>query len=125
MFAAAWKDMRIGEARVYWAVSNQPRFDKDALVHRKFFVEQNHPSLAIDTSGTVWVVWEESQPGGQQIWIRSSADSDEGRAITDKSDGWASFPVVAWNAGLVAVVYEAENNGKRSVMFQQVEPTQQ
>ncbi|MCZ6675876.1 MAG: sialidase family protein [Candidatus Poribacteria bacterium] len=116
-FAAAWKDVRTGEAKVYWSTSDRPRFFSDAPVHQTFRGEQNHPSIAIDASGTVWMAWEESQPGSQRIWLRSSAGEDTGRPISDPSEGWASFPVVACNAGRVAVVYETDKSGDSAVMF--------
>jgi len=121
-FATAWKDVRTGENKVYWSVSESPDITSDAPIRKTLFGEQNHPSIAIDTSGTVWVAWEDSQPTGQQIWIRSSADSDKGTAISDRSEG-ASFPVVATNAGMVAVVYEAEKDGESTVMFRRIPPT--
>ena len=124
-FAAAWKDVRTGTASVYWAVSDSLSFTEDSPIHRRLGVEQNHPSVAFDASGTISVAWEESHPQGQQIWIRSSLASDKGRAISDESDGWASFPVIASNGGLIGVVYETDNDGERGVAFRLIESGQE
>ena len=123
-FAAAWKDVRTGTNSVYWSISDSPTFTKDSPVHSKFGVEQNHPSIAFDSSETIWVAWEESQLKSQKIWIRSSVDADKGRALSDENDGWASFPTVASNGGIVGVVYETEKDAERGVTFCLIESVQ-
>ena len=115
-FVAAWKDKRTGEPNVFWTASSSLNFSDDEPVHDKLDGEQNHPSLAVDQSGNVWVAWEDSRSRHQQIRVRSSADASD-RAVSDEHDGKASFPVVASNAKIVAVVYEAKRDRKESVVF--------
>ena len=116
-FAAAWKDRRTGEPNVFWAVSDTPSFSQDDLLHSDMKGEQNHPSIAVDSSGTVWAAWEDSRLGVSQIFARSSSASFSERPVSEQSGGKASFPVVACNAGLVAVVFEAKKDRKDAVVF--------
>ena len=98
-FAVAWKDVGIGEPNVYWAISSGPSFAEDSLVYDKIWETQDHSAIAIDTAGTVWTVWEDERSHPQQIWVRSSVAFDKGRAISDRTEGQASFPAIACNAG--------------------------
>jgi hypothetical protein len=123
-FVAAWKDKRTGEPNVFWAMSDTPSFSQDDLVHRDMKGEQNHPSITMDSSGTVWAAWEDSRSGHQQIWARSSSASNSERLVSDRSEGKASFPVVTCNAGLVAVVYEAKKDHKDAVVFRRLDRRQ-
>jgi hypothetical protein len=124
-FAAAWKDLRTGRnnPRVYWSVSDKPIFTSDEPIDPASHAKQDHPSIAIDSSGTVWATWEETRAGKRRILARSSA-ADSIRPISDPHAGAASFPVIACNAGLVAVVYEATNRGSSPVMFRLLEPVE-
>ena len=79
--------------------------------------KQDHPTVAIDSSDTVWAAWEDTRSGRQRIWVRSSAAADSGQAVSDAHEGEASFPVVAANAGLVAVVFETGSHAQKSVRF--------
>ncbi len=117
-FAAAWKDVRMGEPNVYWAISDTPRFHQESLVHEETEGKQDHPSLAFDSRGTVWVAWEDNRGGVQRIWVRSSQATDEGRAISDLGELPASYPVVVAGSGLVAVVYESGKRRQKSTQFQ-------
>ena len=108
-FAAAWKDVRTGEPNVYWAISDKPEFSESQLVHDEIQGTQDHPSLCIDASGTVWVAWEDSRAGQQEIWIRSSRDGDKGRRLSGP-DKAASFPTISVGNGIVAVVYESSES---------------
>jgi hypothetical protein len=122
-FAAAWKDVRTGrnDPHVYWSISDSPNFTKDAAIDFVARAKQDHPTIAFDRSGTAWAVWEDTRSGRQRIWHRSSAPDDPGGPISEPREGEASFPVVAANAGFVAVVYEAANHGKSSVIFRRLE----
>ena len=122
-FAAAWKDVRTGrnDPHVYWSISDSPNFTKDAAIDLESRAKQDHPTITLDSSGTAWAVWEDTRSGRQRIWYRSSADGDSGGAISEPREGEASFPVVAANAGLIAVVYEVANHGKSSVVFKLLE----
>ena len=116
-FAAAWKDVRMGEPNVYWAISDTPRFDQESLVHEKTEGKQDHPSLVIDGRGTVWVAWEDNRGGGHRIWVRSSQATDKGRAINDLGESPASYPVLATGSRLVAVVYESGKRRRKNIQF--------
>jgi hypothetical protein len=125
-FAAAWKDVRTGrnDPHVYWSISESPNFTEDSAIDFVAHTKQDHPTVTIDSSGTVWAVWEDTRSGRQRIWSRSSADGDPGGPISEQHEGEASFPVVASNAGLVAVVYEVANHGKSAVVFRLIETGQ-
>ena len=68
-------------------------------------------------SQTVWAVWEDNRSGQQRIWARSSAQESRSREVSEASEGMASFPVVAANGALVAVVYEGKRDGENKVLF--------
>ncbi len=116
-FAAAWKDVRMGEPNVYWAISDTPSFDQESLVHEQTEGKQDHPSLAIDRRGTVWVAWEDDRGDGHRIWVRSSQATDRGRAISDLGESPASYPALATGNGLVAVVYESGERRQQNTQF--------
>jgi len=116
-FAAAWKDIRAGEPNVYWVISDKPRFGRDALVHERTEGRQDHPSLAIDRGGTVWVAWEDNRGGSRRIWVRSSQAADKGRAISDLGESPANYPVVVAGDGLVAVAYESGQRRQKTIQF--------
>jgi hypothetical protein len=116
-FAAAWKDVRTGEPNVYWALSGEPSFTKEALLHEETKGEQNYPALAFEPSGTAWAVWVHKQPSRYRIWARSSAEADKGLEVSEPADGAVDFPAVACGGGLVGVVYEAKRGGQNVVLI--------
>ena len=122
-FAAAWKDVRTGrnDPHVYWSISDSANFTSDSAIDFVARAKQDHPTIALDSSGTAWAVWEDTRSGQQRIWFRSSAAGDSGRPISESGEGEAGFPVVAANGGLVVVVYEVNQHGKNSVMFRMLE----
>lgn len=122
-FAAAWKDVRTGrnDPHVYWSISDSPNFTKDAAIDFDARAKQDHPTIAFDSSGTAWAVWEDTRSGRQRIWYRSTAPGDPGGPISEPREGEAGFPVVAANAGLVAVVYETGPHSKQSVKLRLLE----
>ena len=119
-FASAWKDVSTGEPNVYWATSDSLDFPAGQLVHDETNGKQDHPSLCIDNTGTVWVAWEDSRSGRQQVWIRSSRGVDTGRAVSTVSEE-GSFPTIVAGADLVGVVYEARSQSQKTIEFQVVE----
>ena len=125
-FAAAWKDVRTGrnDPHVYWSISDSPNFSKDAAIDFVARAKQDHPTIAFDSTGTAWAVWEDTRSGRQRIWHRSSAIGDPGGPISESREGEAGFPVVTANGGLVAVVYEIANHGKSSVVLRLIETGQ-
>lgn len=118
MFAAAWKDVRSGEPNVYWAISNSAEFPPGQLVHDTTKGGQDHPSLCIDSTGVVWVAWEDSRSGSQQVWVRSSLAGDHGQAINEAGKG--SFPTIASGNNLVAVIYESRSGDEQTIQFQKL-----
>ena len=123
-FAAAWKDVRTGrnDPHVYWSISDSPNFTRDSAIDLVSRAKQDHPTIALDSAGTAWTVWEDTRSGRQSIRYRSSAEGDSGGPVSEPSEGEAGFPVVAANAGLVGVVYEVVNHRKGSVVFRLIEP---
>jgi sugar lactone lactonase YvrE len=115
-FAVAWKDIRTGEPNVYWSISDKPELAEGQLVHDEARGNQDHPSLCIDASGTVWVAWEDSRAGQKRIWVRSSRTGDVGRSLSNPVER-ASFPTIATSKDLVAVVYESQNEDRKTVQF--------
>jgi hypothetical protein len=122
-FAAAWKDVRTGrnDPHVYWSISDSPNFTKDAAIDFVARAKQDHPTIAFDSSGTAWAVWEDTRSGRQRIWYRSSSNGDTGGPVSEAREGEASFPVIAANADLLAVTYEVTNHGKNSAMLRILE----
>lgn len=114
-FAAAWKDVRSGEPNIYWSISDSTYFAAGQLLHDETTGKQDHPSLCIDASGTVWAAWEDGRAGSQQVWIRSSRPNDVGHAISETEDASASFPAIATGKGLLAVVYESQTKDEKAV----------
>ena len=103
--AAAWKDVRKGSPRVWWASGNDATFTKDAPVDERD-AERNHPSLAVEPDGTFWLVWEEGRDAQARVRARSTAKGDRPREVADAKDGVPAFPVTACGAGLVVVAWE-------------------
>lgn len=122
-FAAAWMDKRTGkdDPDVYWAVATSASFGTDQPAAENLKGVQNHPSIAIARDGTVWVAWEDSRSGQYRIHGRSSAKGDKDRQLSDDADGAAQWPSLAANAGLVALVYEAQQGGQDCVVFRLIE----
>jgi hypothetical protein len=125
-FAAAWMDKRAGkdDQNVYWALSDGPRFAQDAPVHEETKGAQNHPALAFDKGGNVWVAWEDKEDprsGSQAIRIRSSASVSKDQLLSDPAEGAAAFPALAAGAGIVGVAYETSQEGEPRVMFRLVD----
>jgi hypothetical protein len=116
-YAAAWKDIRTGEPNVYWTISDKPQSADGQLVHDETKGKQDHPSLCIDASGTVWVAWEDARSGHDEVWIRSSREGDAGRRLSEPGAAAATFPAITTGQDLVAVVYESQHNDRKSVQF--------
>ena len=123
-FAAAWKDVRTGEPNVYWTISDKPEFAPGQLVHDQTQGKQDHPSLCIDVTGTVWVAWEDSRGGRQEIWIRSSRDDNAGQRLGDPRELGASFPSIAAGKNLVAVAYESHSKDSKTIQFRLISTIQ-
>ena len=105
-FAAAWKDVREGAPRVWWAFAAEPRFGKDAPIADEPRLDRDHPSLAAADGGEFWAAWEEGRGASAAIRARSSAPKAAVRDVADAAGGRPSFPVVACGAGLTVVAWE-------------------
>src|SRR5262245_17378837 len=103
-FAAAWKDVREKSPRVWWAFSSKPRFAKDTAVAPEPNADRDHPSLAIDASGSFWAAWEETRGG--QASVRARAEGGKPLDVSDAPQGKPAFPVVASGDGLTLVAWE-------------------
>lgn len=119
-FAAAWSDKRKGNdiPRVFWSLSKEPQFSSDQPIHPDGKGQQDHPSLAFDSVGTLWAAWEESQGNREHIWIRSSDKTLPPRQLSSADEGKAYQPVIAVNGGVVVVVYETMKNRNKAVVCQ-------
>ena len=121
--AAAWMDARTkkGERKLYWSISESQRPKKETPLDAASTSQQDHPALAFDASGTVWVAWEEGKRSDQRIRFRSSAESSKPAQASDDSHGEAAFPSIAAGGGVVCVVYEAGEQKQEIVYFRRVE----
>jgi hypothetical protein len=108
--AAAWKDVRKGAPRVWWAFAAEPRFAKDMPVDEPK-AERDHPSLAVDEAGTFWVAWEEGRGEKARVVARSSAQGEAPRVLAEAAGGVPAFPVLAAGAGLVVAAWETSTAG--------------
>ncbi len=121
-FAAAWKDVREGAPRVWWAFAPEPRFGKDAPIADEPRSDRDHPSLAATDGGEFWAAWEEGRGAAAGIRARSSAPKATARDVGDASKGRPSFPVIACGAGLTGVAWEeTPKSGPSRVLFRVVE----
>lgn len=110
-WAAAWKDVREGSPRVWWAFASEPRFGKDGAV-APGSAERDHPSLAFAGGDVFWVAWEEGLGEQARIRARSSARGADPQDVADAALGAPGYPVVACGAGLVVVAWEATSRSK-------------
>jgi hypothetical protein len=119
-FAIAWKDMRKGEPNIYWSIAREPDFKSERLVHPITKGEQDHPSLAIDQDGTVWIAWEDTRNGKREVRAKSNRNTDE-LLISQPDSAPASYPVLASGAGMVAVVFESGKGTQKQIRFRVVD----
>jgi len=119
-FAAAWKDVREGAPRVWWAFASEPRFGKDGPIADEARVDRDHPSLAAAGGGEFWAAWEEGSGSSAAIRARSSAPKAVARDVADAVAGRPSFPVVACAAGLTVVAWEETPKSSPSRVFLRV-----
>jgi hypothetical protein len=119
-FAIAWKDMRKGEPNIYWSIAREPNFKSERLVHPITKGEQDHPSLAIDQDGTVWIAWEDTRSGKREVRAKSNRNTDE-LLISQPDSAPASYPVLASGAGMVAVVFESGKGPQKQIRFRVVD----
>ena len=106
--ALAWMDTREdGRNRnLYWTVGAPGRFPRETRVHQETRGVQGHPSLAFDGSGKAWCAWEDLRQNPQRIYIAGSG-SKEDIAVSDASEGKASFPSLVSAGKILAVAYES------------------
>jgi len=116
-FAIAWKDMRNKEPNIYWSISDNLKFIGEEMVHSSARGEQDHPSLAIDQSGNVWVAWEDTRTGKRAIRIRSDRVDGIERTLTGPRDKPASYPAVASSGETTAVVFEVGHGKNKDIRF--------
>lgn len=113
----AWKDVRAGEPNVYWSVSEGRGFELGSRVHAGLRGRQDHPSVAIDSRGLAWIAWEDSGASGNEVKVRSE---DENSEVVVSSGVTASFPVIACGGESIAVAYEAQIEGRRTIYFRKL-----
>src|SRR5262245_23176380 len=106
-----------GQRNVYCSISPTAAFSEDSPLTESTKGVQDHPTVAVEKSGTVWAVWEDNPSGREVIAARSSTRGDRSRQVSEDSEGKASYPVVAANDGLVGVIYEASSEGERKIIF--------
>ncbi len=119
--AFAWKDMREGEPNLYWRTSADLSPADDSLVHESTAGVQDHPSLAIDGSGRVWVAWEDVRDGQRDIRVRTR----DGQAInlTASDDERATYPCIASHDQTTAVVWESGAGREKTIRFRTLSAT--
>src|SRR5262245_15663048 len=105
-FAAAWKDVREGGPRVWWAFAIGPKLEDDTPVAFEPKGMRDHPSLAADATGGFWAAWEESRDGKAAVRARHSEKGSAAFDVSDAPVGKPAFPVVACGGGLTVVAWE-------------------
>src|SRR5262245_31844412 len=118
-FAAAWKDVREGNARVWWSFAGEPKFSKDAPIAPEPKTLRDHPSLAADGED-FWAAWEETRDGKPGVRARSSVSKAAPLDLADAPQGKPAFPVIACGAGLVVVAWEEAQRGGPSRVLARV-----
>jgi hypothetical protein len=109
-FAAAWKDVREGPPRVWWAQASKPHFSTDSPIADEPRVDRDHPSLAVGDRGEFWAAWEDGTGKARHIRARSSL-SKTVHDVGDSTTGSPAFPVIACGAGLVVVAWDETAKG--------------
>ena len=109
-FAAAWKDVRAGSPRVWWAQGAEPRLEKEAAVAKEGG-EQDHPRIAFDARGVAWVAWEEGRRTEARVRLRALGREGSPIDVTGASQGTPAFPVLATGPAFVVVAWETSGDG--------------
>src|SRR5262245_23369322 len=116
-WAAAWKDVREGGPRVWWAFASDRRFGDDKPVASEPKGMRDHPSIASDAAGEFWAAWEESRDGKPAVRARHSAKGTAALDVSEAPVGKPAFPVVACGGGLAVVAWEeAPKSGPSRVL---------
>jgi hypothetical protein len=118
--ALAWKDVRKGEPNIYWRMGTAIDLGEESLLHDETTGEQDHPTLAFDSSGKLWAAWEDSRTGRAHIWVRSMP-GDAARPISRQEEGEAGFPCLANGRSGVAVAWESRKGNRSAVWFANVD----
>ncbi len=109
--AVAWKDVRADSPRVWWSLSSEPKFAKDNAIVEGAKVDEDHPALALDASGTLHMAWEEGKGAGAKVRYRTSAKGGSPRDLSQASQGTPAFPVLALGSGFAVVAWETTGTG--------------
>lgn len=117
---SAWEDTREGPKKIYFARSTdqglmfQPNIRVDDSPDGSF---SHNPSIAVDSFGTIYVVWEDDRDGmgRSKIFLArsdNSGESFEGSSRVNSSLGTDDFdlPAVAASSGKVGVAWFDNNN---------------
>src|SRR5688572_20027870 len=121
--AAAWMDERTrkDDRRVYWSAAESMKFTEDAPVDPSSKVRQDHPAIAMDGSGAIWIAWEQGEEGKERIWARLATKDSRPAQASDDVHGRALFPSIAAGGGVIGIAYEAGEDKKQSVVFRRVD----
>ncbi len=119
-FAAAWKDVREGSPRVWWAAGADPKFGSERPIADEPRVERDHPCVAVDDRGAFWCAWEDGTGPSRRIRARILAPRESPREVADSSEGTPAFPVTACGAGLVVVAWETTSKPAGDRVFVRV-----
>lgn len=123
-----WKDDREGSPRIYAARS----LDKGTIFSANMRIDDGvgtsfasgMPRIAVDTSGNVYVVWNDNRDGNSNVYLaRSTNDGSTFSSSVRVDDTGASSSaqgnpdVAASRNGLVAAVWMDSRNGKYEIYF--------
>jgi hypothetical protein len=87
----AWIDDTPGNLEVYYQKSTNDGVSWSAAQRVTWTPGySNCPSLAVDTAGNPYVVWEDDAPGKEEIYYRRS---------TDGGVSWSTWQRLTWNSG--------------------------
>ncbi|UCG70901.1 MAG: exo-alpha-sialidase [Thermoplasmata archaeon] len=122
----AWEDTRDGDRNIYFAKSKDGGntwTDPNIRVNNDLgdFNEEG-PSIAVDSGGTIYLVWDDNRNGDYDIYFAKS--TDEGatwtepnvRVNTDLTDTGQSRPTIAVDAtGTIYVAWTDRRNGNSDI----------
>ncbi|MEM3042437.1 MAG: BNR-4 repeat-containing protein [Thermoplasmata archaeon] len=119
---AVWQDTRSGNTRIYYANSkdNGTTWSASIQVNQTSTGQQSVPSIAVDSDGTIHVVWDDSRSGAHVYYARSTDGGASFGAAKklDSSTGTARYPCICTSpSGRVTVAWEDTRNTKADIFL--------
>ncbi len=108
--------------RVVYAQSsdNGSTFTDEVVVGPEEHGAQSDPALAVNSTGTVFVVWTDDRSGQNRIFFSRSDDGSnftDGKAIVTSPGGEQSLPDIAFANGTLYIVWAESIGGDRDIFL--------